>query len=123
MTAPVLEVDRLLWEAGQVRPWRISLALDLAGLHGPEVDAMCGAVEPEVDRWEEGLQYPTWEQLCLLADATDQLVGFFLVDRDPPLVTGPTFLCGDGGCDVADPPAVVHLSYALDTVRATVGEF
>jgi hypothetical protein len=46
----------------------------MARLEGPEVDIACGAKEPDVDRWEEGELYPTWEQLVLLAELTGHLV-------------------------------------------------
>jgi hypothetical protein len=60
------------WEAGLIAPFLITTALDMCGLHGPEVDEACGVEEPTVDHWESGLVYPTWEQLCALA----QLTGF-----------------------------------------------
>lgn len=69
--------DYRLWAAGEVVPARITTALDAAGLDGPEVDEACGAREPDVDMWEAGLLYPTWEQLCLLADLTGCTPGFF----------------------------------------------
>lgn len=38
--------------AGRPYPERLTAALDLRELYGPEVDIACGAVEPAVDRWE-----------------------------------------------------------------------
>lgn len=66
------EVDdrraRELYEAGQLAPWRITMSLDSKELYGPEVDAACGAREPDVDLWEAGELYPTWEQVLKLAE-------------------------------------------------------
>lgn len=58
------------WAAGKVIPYRITTALDAEALYGPEVDAACGVEEPAVDQWEAGELYPTWEQLCALAELT-----------------------------------------------------
>lgn len=62
------------WAAGHVRPYVLTIALDLAGLEGPEVDSELGGAEPMVDEWEAGLRYPTWEQL----QALSRLSGFGL---------------------------------------------
>lgn len=67
------------WDAGLLVPHRITLALDSRGLEGPEVDAACGAAEPDVDRWEAGELYPTWEQLKLLSNLTGLALRFFFV--------------------------------------------
>lgn len=72
------------WEAGLVVPWRITVTLDAKSLYGPEVDAACGAQEPDVDRWEMGELYPTWEQLVLLAQLTGCTPRFFtMYDVEP----------------------------------------
>lgn len=76
------------WNAGQVAPHRITTALNLRGLYGPEVDAACGVQEPDVDAWETGTLYPTWEQLLKLADLTGVHPDFF-TRMDPPF-SGPT---------------------------------
>lgn len=68
---------RRIWEQGLLSPYWITTALDLARLEGPEVDIACGAREPDVDRWEEGTLYPTWEQLVLLAELTGHPLVFF----------------------------------------------
>lgn len=73
--------DRAAWERGELAPWRITMALDAKGLEGPEVDAQCLAVEPEVDLWETGELYPTWEQLCALGELTGCTPGFFMHTR------------------------------------------
>jgi hypothetical protein len=59
-------------------PARITQALDLRGLYGPEVDEACDAAEPDVDQWEAGDLYPTWDQVLLLAKLTDFLPKFLL---------------------------------------------
>lgn len=56
-----------LWAAGQLVPDRITACLDAQGLEGPEVDVACLAREPEVDLWEAGVLYPSWEQTLALA--------------------------------------------------------
>lgn len=66
------------WAAGLVVPDTITLSLDAMGLDGPEVDAACGATEPDVDRWEAGELYPTWEQLKLLATLTGRTPIMFM---------------------------------------------
>lgn len=76
---------RRIWEQGLLRPHRITLALDLRSLEGPEVDIACGAKEPDVDRWEAGELYPTWEQLCLLAQLTGQPLAFFARQESPEM--------------------------------------
>lgn len=64
------QAARELWGAGKLIPHRITMALDLRKLYGPEVDEACGAAEPDVDRWEAGELYPTWRQFKLLAELT-----------------------------------------------------
>lgn len=49
-------------------PSRITVALDMAGLFGPEADRRLGVLEPTVDLWEAGTLVPTGEQIALLAD-------------------------------------------------------
>lgn len=65
-----VERAQLRWAAGEILPFRITQALDAAGLFGPEVDTACGAAEPAVDEWEAGARYPTFVQLLLLANIT-----------------------------------------------------
>lgn len=73
----ILVEARRGWEQGLVRPFRITYALDSRGLDGPEVDEACLAHEPDVDRWEAGLLYPTFEQLLALAKLTHFPAHFF----------------------------------------------
>lgn len=73
------------WAAGLVVPWRITTVLNAAGLYGPAVDLACGAQEPDVDRWEAGELYPTWEQLLLLAEVTGCTPRLFTMHDAQPL--------------------------------------
>lgn len=84
------------WERGHVVPHRITVALDLRQLYGPEVDAACDAEEPDVDLWEAGKKYPRWDQLLLLADLTGFDVRFFVMPPDGEihaLGPGVAFIC------------------------------
>jgi hypothetical protein len=80
-------------------PARITWALDLRELYGPEVDVACGVVEPAVDQWETGELVPTAEQIVLLAALTDFPVEFFYAPVEPG--TTRTMLCGRGGLTVS----------------------
>lgn len=75
----ILAEARSGWEQGLVRPFRITDALDSRGLDGPEVDEACLAHEPDVDQWEAGLLYPTFEQLLALAKLTDYPAHYFVI--------------------------------------------
>jgi hypothetical protein len=59
------------WAAGLMVPSMITYALDAQGLYGPLVDKACGAKEPDVDMWEAGTLYPTWDQVMALSRLTD----------------------------------------------------
>lgn len=65
------------WLQGRIVPDRITAALDCQGLEGPDVDVACLAQEPDVDMWEEGTRYPTWEQLLALCELTGMTPRFF----------------------------------------------
>lgn len=82
------------WRAGGVVPWRITAALDLRALYGPQVDEACGVTEPAVDMWEDGQLYPTWEQLQALAELTDFPIRFFTLEYDPIPIDATSLLCG-----------------------------
>lgn len=73
-----LERARRKWLDGLVVPSHITVALDALNLYGPEVDEACGAKEPEVDLWEAGKLYPTFEQILLLAELTGKNPEFFM---------------------------------------------
>lgn len=87
-------------------PERITAALDMADLYGPEVDEALGGEEPMVDEWETGERVPTVEQVRALARLTDVHEDYFY--REPTDLGGPIFLCqrsGRGkGCRVVTDP-------------------
>lgn len=71
------------WRRGLVVPTRITAALDMGQLYGPEVDERCGVTEPAVDQWEDGLLYPTWDQLVRLSALTDFKEHWFTHEAKP----------------------------------------
>jgi hypothetical protein len=77
-------------------PQRITAALDMAGLYGPEVDYACGVKEPTVDLWESGELVPTREQIASLSMLTGFPWRFFYMPAQTPVQWG--FICGDDGC-------------------------
>lgn len=77
-------------------PERITQALDLRELYGPEVDEALGGEEPMVDEWESGARIPTLEQIQALAELTGFSVRYFYLPPPPPL--GPGWMCGSDGC-------------------------
>lgn len=70
---------------GLPTPARITVALDLRRLHGPEVDRACGAQEPAVDQWELGELVPTPAQVRALAKLTGFPPEFFYGPAPPQL--------------------------------------
>lgn len=74
-------------------PARMTIALDVGGHEGPEVDIACGTVEPAVDNWEAGLEVPTGHQVVLLSRLTGYPVPYFYL----PLPEGPLFGPDNGG--------------------------
>ena len=87
--------DRRAIEAGErpPTPERITMALDFAGLEGPEVDRALSGEEPMVDEWEAGVRVPTLAQVQALAELTGWPVRFFYL---PPPPGG--LICGADGC-------------------------
>jgi hypothetical protein len=83
-------------ERNGIQPERITQALDIRGLYGPEVDEACGGAEPMVDEWEAGIRTPTRDQLHRLSFLTGFPIVFFY--RRPEPSPGPMFICGRGGC-------------------------
>jgi len=73
-----LERARRKWAEGMVIPHHITIALDAKGLYGPAVDEACGAREPDVDLWEAGKLYPSWEQIVKLAALTGKTPEYFM---------------------------------------------
>ena len=85
-------------------PERITLALDFAGLEGPEVDEALGGEEPMVDEWEAGTRVPSLEQVQALAELTGWPVRFFYLPAPPPLTGG--HICGADGCQATGEDSV-----------------
>ncbi|UKD50868.1 hypothetical protein L3Q65_00820 (plasmid) [Amycolatopsis sp. FU40] len=114
-----LEAVHRAWREGRVIPDSITTALNLHGLYGPQVDEACGAREPDVDKWEAGELYPTWEQLLLLAELCGVTPRFFVVShgRLDPRTTSLRFHHPDGNQPLAEPV----LFYRRDVVEETVG--
>jgi transcriptional regulator with XRE-family HTH domain len=88
---------------GAPTPERITVALDICGLYGPEVDEALGGVEPMVDEWETGERIPTAQQVRALARLTGFPVDFFFLPPPPPLPGG--WICSEGGCEPLDTPS------------------
>jgi hypothetical protein len=107
-----------LWRAGEFRPYQATFLLNLRGLYGPEVDEACGAEEPAVDEWEDGIRYPTWDQLLALADLCDTPPRAFVAAADPlrPQDTSMRFHFPPESLD--DSPSVLRC--LLPAIRAVV---
>ena len=90
------EAERLI-ATGKPVPARITIALNLGGHEGPEVDVACGAVEPAVDLWEAGREIPTTEQVKLLGKLTGFHPSWFYRPMEPGPLVGPIWLCSSRG--------------------------
>ena len=89
--------DPVAYYAGKTpTPERITIALDMRGLFGPEVDQSLGGEEPMVDEWESGVRVPSLADMQALAELTGFPVRFFYLEPPPPL--GPGWICGSDGC-------------------------
>jgi hypothetical protein len=89
--------DPAAYYAGKTpTPERITMALDLRELYGPEVDRALGGEEPMVDEWESGARVPTLTEVRVLAELTGFPVRFFYLEPPPPLGDG--WMCGSDGC-------------------------
>jgi transcriptional regulator with XRE-family HTH domain len=97
--AVLRQCEEQLLATGVPNPARITLALDAAGLHGPEVDRACGVEEPTVELWETGELVPTADQIRALADLCGVRPAMFYGDYQPI----PVWLCGHDGCELVDP--------------------
>ncbi|NEA21597.1 hypothetical protein [Actinomadura bangladeshensis] len=83
---------------GVPTPERITAALDICELYGPEVDEALGGQEPMVDEWETGERIPTDEQLRALSWLTGFSVDFFYLPPPPPRAG--LRICGEDVCEV-----------------------
>lgn len=117
---PGASVARQRWQAGLAVPARITFALDLCALHGPSVDEACGVTPPTVDRWEHGLVYPTWDQLCRLAVLTGFPVGFFTEDAEHLAGMSARFCRVEGYYVTERTPSLV-LAFARNAINRTLG--
>lgn len=115
-----LEVARQAWQQGRVIPYRITTALDIRALYGPEVDQACGVEEPAVDQWEAGELYPTWEQLLALAELTQFPVKFFtnMLECTPIDASDTSMRFHVPGCDER---AEVVLAFTPEAIAAHLG--
>ena len=112
------------WKAGALLPWRCTLVLDAARAEGAWVDIACGADEPEVDLWEAGKLYPSWENTVRLAALAniplEELLSREGLGPDTSFVR-----CGNAifakELRQSFLPALVDLTVAADPRRATVG--
>lgn len=106
MGAAIAQANERLIATGRVVPARITLALDMCGLEGPEVDVACGAAEPDVDMWEAGLAVPTRGQVAKLAALTGFTAAYFYRPIEPGPLSQSMFICGRGGCQRHAPDVV-----------------
>lgn len=84
------------WQQGGLRPSAITRAFDPKAqggrgrmfsstqFVGAWVDEACGVHEPAINRWEQGLLYPTWEQLCKLSALTQTPLEILLAASKRP---------------------------------------
>ena len=92
-----LRRDPAVYFAGQTpTPERITMALDLCMLEGPEVDEALGGEEPMVDEWEAGTRVPDLDQVRALVELTGFTIRFFYLP--PPRPLGGGHICGADGC-------------------------
>jgi len=93
--------DPAAYYAGKTpTPERITAALNLRDLYGPEVDQALGGQEPMVDEWESGARVPSLAQVQALALLTGFTVRFFYEPPFPPL--GRVWVCGSDGCHLLE---------------------
>lgn len=79
-------------------PARITFALDVAGMDGPEVDEALGvhnALDTVVDAWETGDVVPSQDEIRRLATLTNYGPGWFYLGPMPQF-DGPVFFCERG---------------------------
>ncbi len=112
--------NRELVRAGKVVPARITMALDLAGLHGPDVDLKVGTWHGnpagDIDRWEQALAVPSRDQVWQLAWLTGFRPAYFYRPMKPgPLLGGPVWMCfaDRRGCETYGPDVITEAGVLL----------
>lgn len=106
------------WWAGRVVPHLITMALDADGLYGPDVDRACLVAEPTVDRWEAGEVYPSWEQLCALAELTGKQPSWFMEAGQNHLTEWDTTMRFHAKLGEPKPPVLRFTQAAIDATVA-----
>lgn len=114
-----VEELRVAWDRGRIRPDVLTLALNLAGQYGPEVDAACGVEEPTVDRWETGEIYPTFEQLLALTRLCQVGPAFFTREHEVIPVAATSMRFHLPAHELREDPPV--LQFDLAAIERTVG--
>lgn len=110
------EEARLVWEFGELSPYKLTLWMDYRGINGPEVDHHCGVEEPTVDQWEAGTVYPTWEQLLALAEFCQIPVWYFT--EESVVDQGQFFICSRSRKLPPEPPRITaYTPEALATAK------
>lgn len=110
-------------EGRRATPRRCTLVLDAVQAEGAWVDAACGAAEPEVDLWEAGHLYPSWENTVRLAALTGTPLEV-LLSREPMGPDTSFARCGNSlfGKELRQSfhPALVELTVAADPGHASM---
>jgi hypothetical protein len=119
--APGAAAAHRRWHDGLVVPWRITTALDIRELHGPQVDVDLGVEDPSVDMWEAGILYPTWDEMLRLAVLTDFPVAFFTETPGRPVRAVDTSLRFHARLDDVDEREPV-LAFPPNVVAATMAD-
>lgn len=117
--AEKLREARMKWAKGMLVPHHITAALNFCNLYGPEVDIACGAKEPDVDMWEAGVLYPSWEQVVALGKLCGRHPIRFMGPPVPPLPIEATSLLHHLPPEAPAPdPIYVYTRAALDAAAA-----
>lgn len=76
------------WRSGNLVPGRIALACAYLNLPQQSMANVCGTDAETVDLWEQGAEYPGWDELIDLMTFTGYDIQFF---TRPVTGTGPLF--------------------------------
>lgn len=72
------------WRNGEVVPGRIALARAYCYLPQQSIANVCGTDIETVDLWEQGVEYPTWDELIDLMAITGLNSTFFIRPLNGP---------------------------------------